>query len=272
MNYDDNWRVRIQGESLVEAAPDCAAFARTRLGFEPDATQARVLDHSIRRGMLNCTRQWGKSTVMAIKALYQAYFFPGTLTLVLSPSERQSGMLVNKIRRMGRKLGVETKRDGLNRVSMVFPNDSKIVGLPDSEAKIRGFDDVRLMLVDEASRVDEELYNAVTPMLGVNDGSLWLISTPFGKRGFFYREWTGREEWVRIAVPATECPRLPRRFLEEERRRKPDRVFRREYLCEFHDDEGSCPFPRHLVERSMRSDIAPLLQDVSWVRQRKLTR
>src|SRR5437763_6893741 len=141
MNYYDNGSARMNAGAPLLADVDCVAFARTRLGFEPDPTQARVLDHTIRRGMLNCTRQWGKSTVMAIKALYQAYYFPGTLTLVLSPSERQSGMLVNKIRRMARKLGLETKKDGLNKVSMVFPNESRIVGLPESESKIPGFDD-----------------------------------------------------------------------------------------------------------------------------------
>ena len=259
----------VRRRPTTQLAPvDCVTFARTRLGFDPDPTQVRVLDHTIRRGILNCTRQWGKSTVMAIKALYQAYHFPGTLTLVLSPSERQSGMLVNKIRRMARKLNLETKRDGLNKVSMVFPNDSRIVGLPESESKIRGFDDVRLMLVDEASRVDEELYNAVTPMLGVNDGSLWLISTPYGPRGFFYREWISREPWVRIAVPATECPRLSRRFLDEERRRKGDRVFRQEFLCEFIDSNISL-FPRDVIERSLRPGLTPILQDLSWLKNRR---
>src|SRR5690348_11771315 len=104
-NFDDNKRKTRDGQiadHTPQLAPmDCVTFARTRLAFEPDPTQARVLDHTIRRGILNCTRQWGKSTVMAIKALYQAHFFPGTLTLVLSPSERQSGLLVNKIRRLG---------------------------------------------------------------------------------------------------------------------------------------------------------------------------
>ena len=44
-------------------------FAREKLGFHPDAHQEKVLDETIRRGILNCTRQGGKSTVMAIKAL-----------------------------------------------------------------------------------------------------------------------------------------------------------------------------------------------------------
>src|SRR5689334_5886291 len=75
------------------AVMSAVRFARVKLGFNPDPKQEMVLDESIRRGILNCTRQWGKSTVMAIKALHQAVFHPGTLTLVISPSERQSAML-----------------------------------------------------------------------------------------------------------------------------------------------------------------------------------
>jgi hypothetical protein len=46
-----------------EYALNAVLFARERLGFEPDERQAAVLDIGIRRGMLNCSRQWGKSTV-----------------------------------------------------------------------------------------------------------------------------------------------------------------------------------------------------------------
>jgi hypothetical protein len=64
------------------------------------------------------------------------------------------------------------------------------------------------------------------------------MSTPWGKRGFFWREWAcGGPEWKRISVPATECPRIHKGFLDEERR-KDEQKFRREYLCQFSDVEG----------------------------------
>ena len=44
-----------------------------KLGFQPDAAQARVLMARSRRVVMNCTRQWGKSTVTAAKAVHQAY-------------------------------------------------------------------------------------------------------------------------------------------------------------------------------------------------------
>jgi hypothetical protein len=240
---------------------DAVQFAREMLGFEPDAVQTRVLDRSILRGMLNCTRQWGKSTVMAVKALHQAYCYPETLTLIVSPSERQSGLLLQKIRRLAKPLNLQTRRDGINKLSMVFPNGSMIVGLPEKEEKIRGFDNVRLLLVDEAARADTELYYAVQPMVNQVDGAIWLLSTPAGRRGFFYEEWSGTEKWTRIAVRATECPRHSRAFLEEARRKMGERRFRQEFLCEFLDDDESL-FRRDIVERSIRNDIKPLLRDL----------
>ena len=75
----------------LRAVPDAVEFARTRLGFEPDEQQAEVLRSEAKRGILNCTRQWGKSTVAAAKAVHRAYTRPGSLVLVASPSERQSG-------------------------------------------------------------------------------------------------------------------------------------------------------------------------------------
>src|SRR6267143_3299050 len=75
--------------------PDIVAFTRQRLGFDPNPLQELVLRGG-RRGIVNCTRQWGKSTVAAAKAVHRAYCRPGSLVLVLSPSERQSGELMRK--------------------------------------------------------------------------------------------------------------------------------------------------------------------------------
>ena len=95
--------------------------------------------------------------------------------------------------------------------------------------------------------MEDAVYKALRPMLAVGNGDLWLLSTPFGKRGFFYENWAGgSEDWVRTAVPATECPRITEEFLEEERRQLGDLWFRQEYLCEF-IDEAQQMFGRDLV-------------------------
>jgi hypothetical protein len=238
---------------------DTGEWVRRRLGFEPDATQTRVLTTRRKRGVLNCTRQWGKSTIAAAKAVHQAFTEAQSLTLVVSPSGRQSGEFVRKAAGFAARLGIKLKGDGDNEMSLEFPNGARIIGLPGSEATIRGFSAVSLLLVDEAARVSDDLYKAIRPMLAVSAGELWLMSTPFGKRGFFYDAWTrGGPDWERVRVTANECSRIPREFLEEERHTMGERWFRQEYLCEFVDSVSGV-FERDLVERAITYDVEPLV-------------
>ena len=84
-------------------------------------------------------------------------------------------------------LRITPRGDGDNETSLLLPNGSRIVGLPGMEATVRGFSAVSLMLIDEASRVDDAMYKALRPMLAVGQGDLWLMSTPCGKRGILLR-------------------------------------------------------------------------------------
>src|SRR5438477_215543 len=67
------------------------------LGFEPDPWQIGVLEGNYRRLLLNCSRQAGKSTVVAVLALVEAMYNPDTLVLLLSRSLRQSTELFRKV-------------------------------------------------------------------------------------------------------------------------------------------------------------------------------
>ena len=226
---------------------DAVRFARERLGFFPDEKQLEVLQSTAKRGILNCSRQWGKSTVTAAKAVHRAYTQADSLVLVASPGERQSAEFLRKASRMVRKLDIKPRGDGDNPVSLQFPNGSRIVGLPGTEATVRGFSAVSLILIDEASRVDDAMYQALRPMLAVGDGDLWMMSTPNGQRGFFYTTWTeGDADWMRVSVKATECPRIPRSFLEKERRGMIEADFSQEYMCCF-TGTGTEYFDRQLV-------------------------
>src|SRR4051812_29056318 len=161
------------------AEPDAVAFA-AEMGFVADERQAEVLlamaDPAVKQGILNCTRQWGKSTTAAAGAVFRAVTRPKSLIVVASPSKRQSGGLVRKAEEMVAALGIKTGRDGIHPVSLVFPNGSRIIGLPMNAATVRGLSAVSLLLIDEASRVSEELYHAVSPMVAVARGDVWLMS------------------------------------------------------------------------------------------------
>jgi hypothetical protein len=139
----------------------------------------------------------------------------------------------------------------------MLPNGSRIIGLPESEDTIRGFSDVGLMIIDEASRVSDDLYHALRPMLAVGNGSLWLMSTPNGRSGFFYREWASDMPWVRVQAAAEECPRISAEFLREEQLTLGDEVYRQEYCCEFVSAEGSL-FDEANIRARLSSRLSPL--------------
>ena len=111
--------------------------------------------------------------------------------------------------------------------------------------------------MDEASRVADELYFAVRPMLAVSGGALMMLTTPYGKRGIFYEEWTSGHGWDRYEVPARECPRISEAFIEEERQALPSWVFRQEYCCSFEETEDTV-FTTDMIERAVTNEVKPL--------------
>jgi hypothetical protein len=222
-----------QGIEPPEDTPDPVAFAR-RLSFDPDPWQAEMLRSDASRVLLNCSRQSGKSTTTAVLALYTAIYRPNSSILVLSPSLRQSSELFRKVHDFKGRASVATREE--TKLSMVLANGSRMVALPGKEGTIRGFSDIDLLVVDEAARVPDELYYAIRPMLAVSGGRLIALSTPFGKRGWFFDAWMKGDAWFRIKVPATQCPRIGAEFLEEERVALGDFWFEQEYMCVFHDD------------------------------------
>jgi hypothetical protein len=94
---------------------------------------------------------------------------------------------------------------------------------------------------------------------GDNPTSLLFPSTPYGKRGFFYECWEhdADEDWFRITVPATECGRISKEFLEEERRAIGPQWFAQEYMAEFVDN-GAAVFGRDLVAAAVDDGFGPL--------------
>jgi hypothetical protein len=222
-----------QGIEPPEDTPDPVAFARG-LGFDPDPWQAAMLRSDAGRVLLNCSRQSGKSTTTAVLALYTAIYRPNSSILVLSPSLRQSSELFRKVHDFKGRANVATREE--TKLSMVLANGSRMVALPGKEGTIRGFSDIDLLVVDEAARVPDELYYAIRPMLAVSGGRLIALSTPFGKRGWFFDAWTKGETWFRVEVPAPQCPRIGAEFLDEERVALGDFWFEQEYMCVFHDD------------------------------------
>src|SRR5205814_6714785 len=100
----------------VAARPGAVCARAT--GLRAGAEAGGLLRSRAKRVILNCCRQWGKSTVTAAMAVHRAATQPGSLVLVASPSGRQSGEFLLKARPFVRMLGIELV--GMGRIESRF--------------------------------------------------------------------------------------------------------------------------------------------------------
>lgn len=245
----------------LACALDPAVFAQ-RAGLILDDWQRDLVRSAEKQVAMLCSRQSGKSTVAGVLAAHEALYRAPALVLCLSPSQRQSQELFRKVKDVLNATGGQITEESALRLELA--NGSRILALPGKDdATIRGYSGVSLLLIDEASRVTDPLYQSTRPMLAVSHGRLVCLSTPWGKRGWFHAEWTeGASDWLRVKVTAYECPRIDPEWLEKERLSVPDFIFRQEYLVEFTDTEDQV-FSYELVTRSLSSAVTPLFAGVA---------
>ncbi len=246
-------------ERRIESERFDACLMSQRAGIITDAWQSDLLRSDSRQMILLCSRQSGKSTVSSILAIHEAIYQPNSLILLLSPSLRQSQELFRKLKDVYNALESSALPQTIEESALrtEFDNGSRIIALPGKEATIRGFSGVSLLIVDEASRVPDELYQAIRPMLAVSGGRIVLLSTPFGKRGFFYNEWTDGEDWQKIKITAEQCPRISSEWLAREKATIPDFWFKQEFLCQFVETDDQL-FSYDDIESSLDYEAKPL--------------
>jgi hypothetical protein len=167
----------------------------------------------------------------------------GGLAVVVSPSLRQSGFLFRKLSRHLVASDASFRRETLTEVELV--SGGLAVSLPgDRPAMLRGLslrhDGPAVLIVDEASRVRDELWATISPMLAAAPAAQQiLLSTPAGANGEFHRAWSSGEDWERVQITADQCPRISAAHLAAERIRLGDALYRQEYFGAFVSAPGS---------------------------------
>jgi hypothetical protein len=227
-------------------------------GLTPDVWQAELLIEAPSRVLLNIARQCGKSSMAAILGLHHALFSPGSLILLVSPSLRQSSELFRKVSAFYRQLEGVAQAVNESVLRLELENGSRIISLPGSEGTIRGYSGAAMVIVDEAARVEDSMMAAVRPTLATTRGKLIAMSTPWGRRGWWWREWEqGGDVWRRFTLTADQCPRIDADFLREEERALGEFLFSQEYRCQFLDPESSI-FSSALIAAALDPNVQPL--------------
>ena len=208
-----------------------------RIGLQPDDWQAQVLRISARRILLVTGRQVGKTTVAAVLAVHQAVYWPASLVLMTAPSLRQAQEVFRRSLTLYRQVGRVVPSEAENALSLTLENGSRIVSLPGDERTVRGYSAASLVLIDEAARVPDDMLDALLAMVAISGGRVVAMSTPWGKRGWFYDK-AQDPRWYTVTVRSDECPRWSTEDLEDFRNSRGDLTYRQECLAEFVDASG----------------------------------
>lgn len=233
----DDLRLRV----ALELDPVGAIFAAS--GQSADEWQREITD-SDQDTVVVTARQSGKSSCAAAMVAGLMVSRPGTRVLMLAPAQRQSILLMDKVR--GYLAGVpHPEPDTWARTELVLSNGSACWAMPASASTIRGFDRISVLLVDEAAWVPESVLSACLPMLAhANEGRggrVVALSTPGPADGWYYRAVQQPEQqgYRLVRVPAQRVPRLTSEFLAKAKARMPGPVYRTEYECAFEVSAGA---------------------------------
>ena len=226
--------------------------------FKWDKWQQEVLEHdgniTLRSG-----RQVGKSEVIGEKGSNFSLKHEGTVTLIIAASQRQSSLLFEKVRsnidsacnEMGMDLYVEPP----TLTKILLKNGSKIYCLPAGRTGhfIRGFT-IDLLIADESAYIVENVWNSVLPMVAVSRklrkfGHIILLSTPFGKGGYYYDSFTDKD-FRSFHISSEDCIRIDKSFLLKEKHRMTKVEYAQEYLGEFTEEHDQL-FPTALIKSCM---------------------
>jgi hypothetical protein len=231
---------------------DPAALFEDVVG-EPDPWQRRALRSDSKRQLYLASRQSGKSSVAAIKALHTARFVDGALVLLVSPSLPQSQEVFRRCLVAYRDLGRPEGMAAESALRLELGNGSRIISLPGSEKTNVGYA-ATLLIIDEAARTPSALVDAMLPTVAVTGGAILALTTPAGARGWFYELWSSPdvgEVWETYRITADECPRIAEEHIEEARMTRGERHVRQEYYCSFEADEAGFFEDHAVLERSL---------------------
>lgn len=244
-----------------KAKPATSSDYAKACGLILDPWQEHVGNSTARRQLLLCSRQSGKSTIAGLRADTEACSEPNSLVLLVSPTQRQSSDLFRTCLQLLRKMDdsvVVPEIVAESALRLELANGSRIIALPGSEATVRGYAACSLCIIDEAARVPDDVLAGVLPTLATTNGRLIALSTPRGKRGWFYLEYaSGSRDWERTTITADECPRITPEFLDGMKKLLGPRRFDEEFYCLFHDPQ-SAVFNSEMVAACFTSSFPPL--------------
>ena len=132
-----------------------------------------------------------------------------------------------------------------------FKNGARIVYFT-AQSLVAGYTDVDIVWINEARDVAEKDVTRASPLLGIGGGSLYVLSRPRFRRGYFW-DCYNNPAFHPITIPTESNKYFDRGVWEDDRNTLSPDLFRIEYLAQF-ADVGSSYFSETAIDNSCKED------------------
>jgi len=191
---DDPWGIEIDEDAIKYLKSDPVFFSRKICQVHPYWYQEELLLNDAKEIVARLGRQLGKTWAMALKVVHEAFTKPGVgkdepfVIMIIAPTQRQSQIMFKEIQKLinSNPIILQDVERSIQ-TEITFKNGSIIYNFPVGETadRVRGYA-INLLIVDEAAYVPDQVFVSLEPALAATDGKIILISTPFGRFGYFY--------------------------------------------------------------------------------------
>ena len=196
-------------------------FACNILGVKPWDKQQQILDaiaHNRSVAVRSCNGA-GKTFTAAITILWWLMSYDNAIVITTAPSERQvREILWRELRNL--YVPIRDIIGGkLTRTRLEFSPKRYAYGFStNTEDRFQGFHSGNiLVIVDEASGVDEFIYNAISGVTTSRNSKLLLIGNPHGYAGTFYNAFhKDRKQFETVHISAFDLPAFKDQGITEE--------------------------------------------------------
>jgi len=224
---------------MTDVLKDPAKFFEFVTGFAPHSYQVAFLTEKSRLVAVRAGRKVGKTTMCAVKALYQAMTKEKQEILIVAPYWRQSNYLFWKIldivhdvplirESAGETVGLKETQTEIH-----FVTGSKIYCLPGRKVEtISGFNP-NIIIVDEAADVPEEVLSELESSFFATAGQLFMVGTPRNPFGKFYDAFREGSGFKTYHISALNCPHISKEAIQTYRKRYTETEYKMKVLGEF---------------------------------------
>ena len=250
---------------------DPVLFSREVIGISPDEWQCELLravaDPEIRRVSCRSGHGVGKSTAVALAAVWHVLMRVPSKTVVTAPTSAQLfdacfAEMKNVAKRLKAPFDdlLEIKSD---RIELKSQPETTFISCRTSrqeqpEALAGVHSENVLLLADEASGISPNVFEAASGSMSGHNATTVLTGNPTRNTGFFFDTHNRlRDDWYTMHVSCVDSPRVAEDFVEDMKKRysEDSPAYHVRVLGNFPPSEEDTVIPVALIESAMNNDI-----------------